>query len=108
MVQHGHEMLDVLGDNPFRADVLARGGLDDWEARGEVLTDAEQLMADAVGAEVAFFSTCGSSLSVRAAMMAVAGGSRRAPRRRAVRMPHSHWRARCVRLSTQPTVWAAT
>lgn len=31
-------------------------------------------MADAVGAEYAFFSTCGSSLSVKAAMMAVAGG----------------------------------
>ncbi|GFG86166.1 putative Orn/Lys/Arg decarboxylase [Mycolicibacter algericus] len=66
---------DVLGDDLFRADVLARGGLDDWQARGEVLTGAEQLMADAVGAEMAFFSTCGSSLSVRAAMMAVAGGS---------------------------------
>lgn len=32
-------------------------------------------MAAAVGAEVAFFSTCGSSLSVKAAMMAVAGGN---------------------------------
>jgi arginine/lysine/ornithine decarboxylase len=31
-------------------------------------------MADAVGAEQAFFSTCGSSLSVKAAMLAVAGG----------------------------------
>ncbi len=31
-------------------------------------------MADAVGAEEAFFSTCGSSLSVKAAMLAVAGG----------------------------------
>lgn len=30
-------------------------------------------MADAVGAEQSFFSTCGSSLSVKAAMMAVAG-----------------------------------
>ena len=30
-------------------------------------------MADAVGAEHAFFSTCGSSLSVKAAMLAVAG-----------------------------------
>src|SRR5947208_7259897 len=30
-------------------------------------------MADAVGAETAFFSTCGSSLSVKSAMMAVAG-----------------------------------
>jgi len=32
-------------------------------------------MADAAGADTAFFSTCGSSLSVKAAMMAVAGGS---------------------------------
>ena len=30
-------------------------------------------MADAVGAEHAFFSTCGSSLSVKTAMLAVAG-----------------------------------
>lgn len=65
----------VLGADSFRADVLARGGLDDWCARGHALTDAEALMADAVGAEATFFSTCGSSLSVRAAMMAVAGGS---------------------------------
>lgn len=68
-------VLDVLGADLFGADVLARGGLDDWEARGEFLTDAEQLMAEAVGASSAFFSTCGSSLSVRAAMMAVAGGA---------------------------------
>lgn len=65
----------VVGSDLFRADVLARGGLDDWRAGSGILTDAEQLMADAVGAETAFFSTCGSSLSVRAAMMAVAGGS---------------------------------
>jgi arginine/lysine/ornithine decarboxylase len=31
-------------------------------------------MADAVGARQAFFSTAGSSLSVKAAMLAVAGG----------------------------------
>ena len=30
-------------------------------------------MAEAVGADGAFFSTCGSSPSVKAAMMAVAG-----------------------------------
>ncbi|WP_046317676.1 ornithine decarboxylase [Mycobacterium sp. UM_Kg1] len=66
-------VLDALGGDLFAADVLARGGLDDWQARGRFLTDAEQLMADAVGASAAFFSTCGSSLSVRAAMMAVAG-----------------------------------
>ncbi|OHU95133.1 aminotransferase class I/II-fold pyridoxal phosphate-dependent enzyme [Mycobacterium talmoniae] len=67
-------VLQVLGRDPFRCDVLANGGLDDWCSRGRYLADAEELMADAVGASTAFFSTCGSSLSVRAAMMAVAGG----------------------------------
>jgi arginine decarboxylase len=67
--------LAVLGKDPFRDDVLASGGLDDRLSRGGYLSDAEQLMAEAVGAESAFFSTCGSSLSVKAAMMAVAGGS---------------------------------
>jgi arginine/lysine/ornithine decarboxylase len=38
-----------------------------------VLSQAQELMADAVGAEQAFFSTCGSSLSVKTAMLAVAG-----------------------------------
>ena len=33
-------------------------------------------MADAIGAEHAFFSTCGSSLSVKAAMLVVARGKR--------------------------------
>ena len=51
------------------------GGLDDRRSRGEFLKRAEDLMAEAVGADAAFFSTCGSSLSVKAAMMAVAGGA---------------------------------
>lgn len=68
-------VLAVLGREPFRDDVLASGGLDDWRSSGGYLADAEALMADAVRASTAFFSTCGSSLSVRAAMMAVAGGS---------------------------------
>lgn len=64
----------VLGTDPFRSDVLASGGLDDRRSQGGYLAHAEELMADAVGADYAFFSTCGSSLSVKAAMMAVAGG----------------------------------
>lgn len=64
---------NVLGD-ALRADILAGPGMDDRLARGHHLADAEELMADAVGAEYAIFSTCGSSLSVKAAMMAVAGG----------------------------------
>jgi arginine decarboxylase len=63
----------VMGSDPFRDDVLASAGLDDRSSSGGYLKEAEQLMADAVGAEHAFFSTCGSSLSVKAAMLAVAG-----------------------------------
>jgi Orn/Lys/Arg decarboxylase, major domain len=62
-----------MGVDPFRDDVLAGAGLDDRTSSGEYLHQAEELVADAVGAEHAFFSTCGSSLSVKAAMLAVAG-----------------------------------
>ncbi|MFI5685087.1 aminotransferase class I/II-fold pyridoxal phosphate-dependent enzyme [Streptomyces sp. NPDC051636] len=64
---------EVLGDAVFLGDVLASGGLDDRLERGRVLERAEELMADAVHAEHTFFTTCGSSLSVKAAMLAVAG-----------------------------------
>jgi arginine decarboxylase len=67
-------VLEVLGQEPFRDDVLASGGLDDRRTTNKYLKRAEELMAEAVGADTAFFSTCGSSLSVKAAMMAVAGG----------------------------------
>ncbi|MDT5005954.1 MAG: arginine decarboxylase [Mycobacterium sp.] len=68
-------VLSVLGRQPFEDDLLASGGLDDRRTRGKYLQRAEDLMAEAVGADAAFFSTCGSSLSVKAAMMAVAGGA---------------------------------
>lgn len=42
-------VLAVLGRDPFRADVLASGGLDDWRSSGQYLKQAEELMADAVG-----------------------------------------------------------
>ncbi len=67
-------VLAVLGRESFRNDVLASGGLDDRRTSNQYLKHAEDLMAAAVGADVAWFSTCGSSLSVKAAMMAVAGG----------------------------------
>ncbi|MFF7727030.1 aminotransferase class I/II-fold pyridoxal phosphate-dependent enzyme [Streptomyces sp. NPDC008001] len=66
-------VLDVLGEAVFHGDVLATSGLDDRKSSHDVLERAEALMADAVGAEHTFFSTCGSSLSVKAAMLAVAG-----------------------------------
>lgn len=65
----------TLGREPFQNDLLVSGGLDDRRMRGGYLKQAEELMADAVGADLAFFSTCGSSLSVKAAMLAVGGGA---------------------------------
>ncbi|MEU4343417.1 ornithine decarboxylase [Nocardia sp. NPDC023852] len=67
-------VLEVIGRDAFESDVLLTAGLDDRLSRSGYLARAEALMADAVRAETAFFSTCGSSLSVKAAMMAVAGG----------------------------------
>ncbi|MET9494118.1 ornithine decarboxylase [Streptomyces sp. NPDC006552] len=63
----------ILGDAVFHGDLLASGGLDDRRQRGGYLEHAEKLMADAVHAEHTFFTTCGSSLSVKAAMLSVAG-----------------------------------
>ncbi len=66
-------VLDAAGEDVFRADVVALNGLDDRLMRGGVIERAQELMADAVHAEHAFFSTCGSSLSVKSAMLSVAG-----------------------------------
>ncbi|MEU5771530.1 DegT/DnrJ/EryC1/StrS family aminotransferase [Streptomyces asoensis] len=66
-------VVDIVGEGVFASDVLSLNGLDDRRESQGVLTRAEELMADAVGAEHAFFSTCGSSLSVKTAMLAVAG-----------------------------------
>ncbi len=63
---------EVLGAAVFLGDVLATGGLDSRRETSGVLRRAEELMADAVHAEHTFFSTCGSSLSVKAAMLSVA------------------------------------
>ncbi|MFE1342195.1 aminotransferase class I/II-fold pyridoxal phosphate-dependent enzyme [Streptomyces sp. NPDC058733] len=66
-------VVDVVGMDVFRSDVLSLNGLDDRRQSQGVLSQAQELMADAVGAREAFFSTCGSSLSVKTAMLAVAG-----------------------------------
>lgn len=69
----------IVGDDVFRSDVLAVAGLDDRRSTAGVLERAQELMADAVGAEHTFFSTCGSSLSVKSAMLAVAGPHEKLP-----------------------------
>jgi arginine/lysine/ornithine decarboxylase len=66
-------VLNIMGEGVFASDVLSLNGLDDRRQSEGFLSDAQELMADAVGAEQAFFSTCGSSLSVKSSMLAVAG-----------------------------------
>src|SRR3954451_14384857 len=66
-------VLDVVRAGVFASDVLVLNGLDDRRQSQGVIEQAQDLMADAVDAEHTFFSTCGSSLSVKAAMLAVAG-----------------------------------
>ena len=61
-------MLAVLGREVFAADVMSPNGLDDRLQHEGLVQGAQQLMADAVGADHAFFSTCGSSLSVKTAL----------------------------------------
>jgi arginine decarboxylase len=65
---------DVMGLDAFRSDLVANAGLDDRKSSNGYLERAQQLMAEAVGADQAFFSTCGSSLSVKAAILAVTRG----------------------------------
>ncbi|MFJ8913048.1 aminotransferase class I/II-fold pyridoxal phosphate-dependent enzyme [Amycolatopsis sp. NPDC102389] len=70
-------VLDLLGHDAFASDLLTLNGLDDRRMSRGVLSRAQELMADAVDAEHTFFSTCGSSLSVKSAMLAVAGPGER-------------------------------
>jgi len=66
-------VLTTMGEGVFASDILSLNGLDDRRQSQGILGEAQDLMADAVGADHAFFSTCGSSLSVKASMLAVAG-----------------------------------
>src|SRR5215218_3143187 len=66
-------VVEVLGAGVFASDVLTLNGLDDRRQSQGVVSQAEDLMADAVRADKAFFSTCGSSLSVKSSIMSVAG-----------------------------------
>src|SRR4029079_10564029 len=62
----------VLGLEAFLSDVLTTGGLDDRTSSKGLLQQAQELMADAVNADTAFFATAGSSPSAQPAMLSVA------------------------------------
>jgi arginine decarboxylase len=60
---------EVLGEGPYRGDAPAHKGLDDRVSSYKVQSFAQQLAADAFGAEQALFSTNGSTLSVQIAVL---------------------------------------
>src|SRR3978361_1356812 len=66
-------VVGVVGAEVCASDVLTLNGLDDRRESQGVTSQAEELMADAVDADTAFFSTCGSPLSVKAAVVSEGG-----------------------------------
>src|SRR3954454_2736893 len=67
------EFVRWLGDDAARFDLPMSHGVDTRNHVWGVQQTAQELFADAVGASETLFSTNGSSLSVRVALMAVAG-----------------------------------
>src|SRR3954453_9863850 len=67
------EFTQWLGDEAARFDLPMSHGVDTRDHVWAVQETAQALFADAVGASETLFSTNGSSLSVRVALMAVAG-----------------------------------
>src|SRR3954454_14767013 len=63
----------IVGEGVFASDVLALNGLDDRRQSQGVLEQAQELMADAVHAEQEIFAASVCSLSIKTAMISVAG-----------------------------------
>src|SRR4051794_38271356 len=67
------EFTQWLGDGAAKFDLPMSHGVDTRDHVWKVQETAQELFAEAVGAKETLFSTNGSSLSVRVALMAVAG-----------------------------------
>src|SRR5436190_3551869 len=67
------EFTKWLGEDAARMDLPMSHGLDTRDRAWKVQSTAQQLFADAVGAQQTLFSTNGSSLSMHVALMAVVG-----------------------------------
>jgi arginine/lysine/ornithine decarboxylase len=65
-------LLKILGEQAFAGDTTEQKGLDDRKERERVRQRAEELAAEAWGADTCFFSTNGSSLSNHSTMCAAA------------------------------------
>src|SRR4051794_36109707 len=67
------EIAKLAGVDAVRADVSMSHGVDTRDRAWQVQASAQELFAEAVGAEQVLFSTNGSSMSAHVAMLTVAG-----------------------------------
>src|SRR3954471_25011919 len=67
------DMLETLGEKAFEADQTLLNGIDNRHQSWQVQEAAQQLAAEALGADEVLFSTNGSTTSVHAAISAVLG-----------------------------------
>jgi arginine decarboxylase len=67
------DVTKLIGGKVFKADVLTLKGVDDRRETKQVRQNAEQLAAEAWGADSCYFSSNGSTLSGQAAILACAG-----------------------------------
>jgi arginine/lysine/ornithine decarboxylase len=67
------DLAALAGRDAIRADVSMSHGVDTRDRAWQVQSTAQELFADAVGAEQTLFSTNGSSMSVHVAIMTVVG-----------------------------------
>jgi lysine decarboxylase len=66
-----NEMLDYAGPKMFKLDANAPRGLDNLNRPTGVIKEAAELMADAFGAEKAYFLTGGTTMGILAMIMSV-------------------------------------
>src|SRR3954449_13265343 len=67
------DIASLIGQDAARGDLPASHGLDTRDRAWQVQATAQELFADAVGAEPTLFSTNGSTLSAHVAILTVAG-----------------------------------
>src|SRR4051794_3755722 len=67
------DIVELLGHEAFAADMPMLNGVDNRHASWEIQEAAQQLAAEALGADQVLFSTNGSTCSIHAAMSAVVG-----------------------------------
>src|SRR4051794_20026080 len=71
------DALELLGERAFMADQTTLNGVDNRHVSWEVQTAAQELAAEALGADQCLFSTNGSTSSVHTAISAIVGPGER-------------------------------